>query len=91
MMNCKNFEMNEKRYTKKEGTKTVWILESEKTEVITIEHYNNYESSVGFFRNLGGTETITRGYEWAGYGMTHLVSTSPDKQTKVERVFTPIK
>ena len=60
-----------------------YILESkEEGEVITQEHYENYLSSVNFFRSLGGRELLEEHSEG-----TTLTSFSPDKLTKVVRTF----
>jgi hypothetical protein len=61
------------------------------TEVseITQEQYNNITSddTLKWFRRLGGTETATRGYTERGYNVVKLISTSPDKETRVIREF----
>lgn len=40
-----------------------------------------------FFRSLGGSERVTYGWTLAGKIATRLVSTSPDKRTRVIRTF----
>jgi hypothetical protein len=75
------------RLTKNPNTKTTYIVESNKVEPITEKQHFLYFDSVKFFRRLGGSETITNGYTCNGYVGTKLVSTSPDKQTKVIREF----
>jgi hypothetical protein len=40
-----------------------------------------------FFRSLGGSERATYGYTPAGRIVTRLVSTSPDKRTRIIRRF----
>lgn len=40
-----------------------------------------------FFRSLGGTERVTYGWTLMGRIVTRLVSTSPDKRTRVIRTF----
>lgn len=72
---------------KKKGTKTVWIEMEQTTEEIDKAHYDNIVKSAPFFRNLGGSETITKEYTCAGYIPTHIISTSPDKQTRTIRHF----
>jgi len=61
------------------------------TEVseITETQYNNITSddTLKWFRRLGGTETATRGYTERGYNVVKLISTSPDKETRVIREF----
>jgi hypothetical protein len=79
--------LTETRLTKNPNTKTTYIVESNKVETITEKQHFLYFDSVKFFRRLGGSETITNGYTCSGYVGTKLVSTSPDKQTKVIREF----
>ena len=55
------------------------------TEEITIKQYDYIFSSVNFFRTLGGTERVYKSYTIAGYIPTRVVSTSPNKETKVIR------
>ena len=79
--------LTETRYIKNPDTKTTYVeVEKEVKEVTEREHYL-YFDSVKFFRRLGGKESITRSYTCNGYVGTKLISTSPDKQTKVIREF----
>ena len=72
----------------KDGTKTVYIdSQVEPEKEITEEHYNNYVESAPFFRSLGGSETLTRGYTCQGYKVVKVVSKSPDRTEKVIRTF----
>lgn len=61
------------------------------TEVseITETQYNNItnDDTLKWFRRLGGTETATRGYTERGYNVVKLISTSPDKKTRIIREF----
>jgi hypothetical protein len=61
------------------------------TEVseITETQYNNItnDDTLKWFRRLGGTETATRGYTERGYNVVKLISTSPNKDTRVIREF----
>lgn len=81
--------LTETRLTKNPKTKTTYIQESRKvTEVTERQHrLTTCDDTVKWFRRLGGSETVTRSYTSAGYVVTKLVSTSPDKQTKVIREF----
>ena len=79
--------LTETRYVKNPDTKTTYIVESTKTETITEEQHFFYFDSVKFFRRLGGKESITNAYTCKGYKGIKLISTSPDKQTKVIREF----
>jgi uncharacterized protein YneR len=81
--------LTETRYIKNPDTKTTYIEVEKKVEEIFEKEYFliTNDNTIKFFRRLGGKETITRGYTCAGYKITKLVSTSPDKQTKVVREF----
>jgi len=79
--------LTETRYKKNPNTKTTYIVESEEVKEITEKQHFNYFDSVKFFRRLGGKETITNSYTCNGYKGTKLISTSPDKETKVVREF----
>jgi hypothetical protein len=76
-------------YIKNPNTKTTYIkVEKETKEIFEKEYYlTTNNDTVKYFRRIGGTETITRNYTCAGYKIVKLVSTSPDKQTKVIREF----
>lgn len=80
--------MIEKTFEKTESGKS-WrrnpIEETEKE--IKFDEYFNYLSSVEFFKNLGGTERIEKGYTIVGYIPTKLTSISPKKETKIIRQF----
>ena len=55
------------------------------TKTIDEGKYNNMTSkeSIKFFRNLGGTEKVTR----KGGRVTKLVSTSPNGESRIIRTF----
>jgi hypothetical protein len=82
-------ELKETRLEKNPNTKTTYIKESEENKVITKQQYNNItnEDTIKFFRRLGGSEYIERGYFSCGYGIYKIVSTSPDRQSKTIREF----
>jgi len=69
---------------KNPNTKTTYIVEDEKTEQITKQHYENITSkdTQRWFRRLGGSETARRSYTSRGYLITKLTSVSPNKQNK---------
>lgn len=75
---------------KKPGTKTVFT-ETDRTtwKRITKQTHDNItnEGTQKYFRRLGGSETATYSYTPAGYYITSLVSTSPDKEVKYIRQF----
>lgn len=79
--------LTETRYSKNPNTKTTYIVESKEAKEITEKQHYLYFDSVKFFRKLGGKESITNSYTCNGYLGTKLISTSPDKQTKVIREF----
>ena len=55
--------------------------------IINLENFKNIISSIPFFRNLGGSERVTKGYTIAGYIPIELSSISPNKETKIVRRF----
>jgi hypothetical protein len=83
-------KMKTKSCVKKEGTKNGWIglPKSEDYEIIDEATYKRIEDSIGFFKGLGGSESVTRTYTVAGFRMSRLVSTSPDRKNRTIREFT---
>lgn len=69
-------------YTK-DGKK--WSIVNEESLKIDLKTVDNYETSLGFFRRLGGYEKVERGYTCAGYKPVKLTSINPDKTTKIVR------
>ena len=55
--------------------------------IINSENFKNIISSIPFFRNLGGSERVTKGYTIAGYIPVELSSISPSRETKIIRSF----
>lgn len=86
-------ELTEVRLEKNPNTKTTFDVVSESSKVITEQNYKNIVSTdtIKWFRRLGGSETITRGYTSAGYLVTKLVSTSPNRENKTIREFSFIE
>lgn len=86
-------ELTEVRLEKNPNTKTTFDVVNESSKVITEQNYKNIISDdwVKFMRRLGGVETLTRSYTSAGYLVTKLVSTSPDRQNKTIREFSFIE
>lgn len=79
-----------KKYTKKSGTKTVYIeneSESEPENWIDEQTYDRIVDSSPFFRRLGGSEYHEKGYTSRGYITIKLVSKSPDRNNKTVRWF----
>ena len=56
-------------------------------EVISPKKFELIISSIPFFRDLGGSERVTKGYTIAGYIPVELSSISPEKKTKIVRSF----
>ena len=56
-------------------------------EVISPKKFELIISSIPVFRNLGGSERVTKGYTVAGYIPVELSSISPSKETKIVRSF----
>ena len=69
-------------YTKKPGTKTVWVRADITTTEITEDQYNHYVTAAPYFRRLGGSVTQTKGYTTAGYRVTEDVTTDPGRVIK---------
>ena len=82
-------ELTEVRMEKNPNTKTTFDVVDESNRVITEQNYKNIVSddTIKFFRRLGGSESVTRGYTRVGYLVVRLVSTSPDRQSKTIREF----
>lgn len=80
--------MTETTFEKTESGKS-WRKKpiSEETKEIQFDEYFNYLSSVEFFKSLGGYERVERFYTYAGYIPCRLTSISPNKETKIVRVF----
>ena len=81
--------MTKKKYGIKPGTSKTWQELESRTEEITNKQYRNItnDETLKFFRRLGGSEYAERGYTSQGYKVVRLLSTSPDKQKRTERIF----
>lgn len=71
----------------KQGSK--WITTETETKTILKSFYNNMTDgkSIRFFRNLGGIETVQRNYTKMGYLPVRILSTSPNRETRIIRNF----
>ncbi len=80
-------KMTEQRL-EKTGKVTFKVIEQE-TKLIDKTQYNNIvcDDTLKWFRRLGGTESVTRGYTSRGYNVVKLVSTCPNKENKTIRTF----
>ena len=58
-----------------------------KEEVITPKKFELIISSIPFFKDLGGSERVTKGYTVAGFIPVELSSISPERKTKIVRSF----
>lgn len=77
-----------KHYSKKEGTKTVFSLDSEQESFLDSDLIESrYVDSMSFFKNLGGSESLKRCYSVAGLMPYLLTSKSPDRESKTIREF----
>tara|TARA_R110002020_G_scaffold178295_2_gene371270 strand:- start:560 stop:832 length:273 start_codon:yes stop_codon:yes gene_type:complete len=81
--------MTTQRLVKNPNTKTTYLAEEVKTEIINKTQYKNItsEDTLKWFRRLGGNEYADRGYFYCGYLIYKLISTSPDRQNKTIRQF----
>ena len=64
-----------------------WKLYETETEAVDLKTVERIADSIGFFRRLGGTETLVKGYTCSGYNPVKLTSTNPDKTVKTIRTF----
>lgn len=64
-----------------------WKLDDTETEAVDLKTVQRIADSVKFFRRLGGSETLIKGYTCAGYNPVKLTSTSPDKTARTIRTF----
>ena len=74
---------------KKAGTKNAYReVSKEVTEITERQHeITTNDDTIKWFRRLGGSQSVTHGYTYAGYVVIKLVSTSPDKQSKTIREY----
>lgn len=75
------------RSSRKAGTKSAYQEERRTVESIDRRQYENCVDAAPFFRRLGGSETLTREYTKKGYLVTRILSYSPDRELKTERLF----
>lgn len=81
--------MHKTELLKNPDTKTTYFIKDEASESITTSQYYNLtkDDTLKWFRRLGGSETAERSYTCRGYNVTKLISTSPDRETKIIRKF----
>lgn len=87
----KRIDMKTSTFERTESGKS-WKSKASDVEekVIDDEFYRNMcdEKALAFFRRLGGSEVVERGYTCAGYLMVKLMSTSPSRDERIVREFT---
>lgn len=64
-----------------------WITSAEKVENFTGKNYLNAVETIPFFKNLGGSEKVSKAYTKYGLIPIEIVSTSPDKNERTIRKF----
>lgn len=66
-----------------------WVTTNTETRKITREFYRNYTDpqAIKFMRNLGGIETVQKNYTCYGYIPVRILSTSPDRETRIITTF----
>lgn len=86
-MKNKDFAILTLETQEKQGS--LWITTETETKTILKSFYNNLidERAIRFFRNLGGIETVQRDYTKMGYLPVRILSTSPNRQTRIIRTF----
>ena len=84
-----NILMQKITFEKNPNTKTTYLEVENTFETISEENYNKItnDTTLKWFRRLGGSETSFKNYTCEGYLTTKLISTSPTKQTKIIRTF----
>lgn len=73
--------------TREKRAKSGWKKTEEEEKNITFECYLNIVDSIPFFRNLGGSETVTKSYTKYGLIPVKIISTSPCKNDRTIRTF----
>ncbi len=83
-------KLTEKQYSRTESGKS-WKAKPDavKTETITAAQHENFTSleTRRFFRGLGGSESVTRGYTSEGYIVVELISCDPARTIRKVRKF----
>lgn len=85
----KNQDFAIMRIETQEKVNSRWVTTETETKTISKSFYNNMtdEKSIRFFRNLGGIETVQRNYTKMGYLPVRILSTSPNRETRIIRNF----
>lgn len=73
----------------KDGTKTVWETVETSKKYITDEQHENLTNTdtLRFFKSVGYREYTEKSHTFAGYKITQLVSTNPNKSKRKIRSF----
>jgi|8_EtaG_2_1085327.scaffolds.fasta_scaffold190900_2 hypothetical protein len=85
----KNILMTKTNYIKIKHLKNSWKQEKQITKKIDKNTYSRIVSddTLKWFRRIGSSQYVQRSYTCAGYVITYLSSTSPDKTNKSIREF----
>lgn len=62
-----------------------WVLVDTKTKHVDDEYWRRSEEAAPAFRRAGGIETLQREYTMLGYRAGRILSTSPDRLTRIVR------
>lgn len=73
--------------TKQEKINGRWVTSAEKVENFTGKNYLSTVEAIPFFKNLGGSEKVSKAYTKYGLIPIEIVSTSPDKSERIIRKF----
>ena len=86
-MKNEDFAVLKMETQEKQGSR--WVTIETETKTISKSYYNNItdERAIRFFRNLGGIETVQRNYTKMGYIPVRILSTSPNRETRIIRTF----
>ena len=68
---------------------SIFIATETETKTIDVKTFDllTNKDTLKWFRNLGGSEKVTKTHTSQGYKITKLVSTSPNKKERVVRTF----
>ena len=88
-MNTIKITLTETRLTKNPNTKTTYTVDSKEVREVTKKQHSltTNDDTCKFYRRLGCSETKQMSDTCLGYVCTKLISTSPDRQTKVIREY----
>ena len=84
-----NITLTAEFFSLKENTKNTFVSTGKESKSITWDEYKKHTdiNNTKFFRNLGGSERVTKSYTSQGYIITKIISLSPEKKHKLIRTF----